>query len=409
MNLGDNAKEIYMSAIKSVDPFERTLCEIQNVVRDGETVSVIAVGKAAVPMAAAAEKALGNRIKRGLCITKYGHTGDFSPEHFEIIEAAHPVSDENSVIAAEKAMEIAKNALDGDTVLVLLSGGASALMEKSRVGSEVQRRITEKLLKRGADIEETNAVRRRLSLVKGGLLAAECYPARVVTLALSDVLSNDKSAIGSGVTVPDTTPDEFVLAAAKKYLYDEPAEVIEALKGRETPKINDGGYRFVGDISLLCRAAAEKASSLGYDTHISETLLTGEARSAAENIVSDALNSKCKKSCFIYGGETTVTVKGNGLGGRNQEAALCAAIALDGKKDIVFVSVGSDGTDGPTDAAGGIADGETAEIIRAAGLSPEKYLENNDSYNALKAGGALIVTGPTGTNVNDLAFVLIGG
>ena len=282
-------------------------------------------------------------------------------------------------------------------------------MEKSRVGSEVQRRITEKLLKRGADIEETNAVRRRLSLVKGGLLAAECYPARVVTLALSDVLSNDKSAIGSGVTVPDTTPDEFVLVAAKKYLYDEPSEVIEALKGRKTPKINDGGYRFVGDISLLCRAAAEKASSLGYDTHISETLLAGEARSAAENIVSDALNSECKKSCFIYGGETTVTVKGNGLGGRNQEAALCAAIALDGKKDIVFVSVGSDGTDGPTDAAGGIADGETAGKIRAAGLSPEKYLENNDSYNALKAGGALIVTGPTGTNVNDLAFVLIGG
>ena len=359
-------------------------------------------------MARAAEDALGNIISAGLCVTKYDHADGFKSDRFEIIEAAHPISDENSIRAAERAIELADNAGENDTVLVLLSGGASALVEKSIISPQRQRKITEKLLKRGANIEETNAVRRRLSLIKGGRLAQHCCPARTVTVALSDVLSNDKSVIGSGMTVRDETTDEEVMKIAKKYLYDEPSDIFEILKKGADKPINDGGYTFAGDISLLTASAGTAAKELGYEVEIYGDFLTGEAVDAAKSVIEKALQKRDgKKRCLIFGGETTVTVRGGGKGGRNQEMALYAAIRLDGERDILFVSVGSDGTDGPTDAAGGFADPNTASVMRAAGINPEISLQNNDSYNALRSADALIFTGPTGTNVNDLTFVLI--
>lgn len=407
MSLQADAGAIYKYAIECVDPYRETASAIKKTLPNESGITVFAIGKAAVPMARAAEDTLGDRIKIGLCVTKYGHSNGFSPTGFEIIEAAHPVSDENSIKAARRALEIADALGASDTVLVLLSGGASSLFEDSTVSPERQRRITEKLLKRGANIEETNAVRRRLSLVKGGRFAERCFPARVVTLALSDVLSNDRSAIGSGITVRDETDFGFVAAAAKKYLYDEGSDLFGLLERQERKPMNDGGYYFVGDITRLCSAAAAKARELGYTTEVSDTLLTGDAQKVAESVIKHALKgSDGKKRCLIYGGETTVTVKGNGLGGRNQEMALLAALLLDGKENVLFASVGSDGTDGPTDAAGGISDGSTAEKIRKAGFDPAKMLENNDSYHALKAADGLIITGPTGTNVNDLTFVL---
>ncbi|MBQ6420072.1 MAG: DUF4147 domain-containing protein [Clostridia bacterium] len=399
-----DAEAIIRAAIAGALPYENTK-RILPTLPLGGRVTVFAVGKAAIPQAKAAAEVLGGRIRQGLAVTKYGHTGDFSSPYFEVIEAAHPVSDQNSVRAALRALEIAEGLTGNDTALVLLSGGGSALMEASRVDAGLQRQITEKLLSRGADITEINAVRKRLSLVKGGRLAAACYPAKVFTVALSDVLGNDKGVIASGPTVPDVTPDEAVRLAADKYLYDVPAAALACMYEKSELQINDGGYLFAGDIAMLTAAAKKAAEALGYDAQIVCDCLTGEARDRAKEIVS-SVDPQRRNRAYIYAGETTVTLTGSGKGGRNQEMALAAAIALDGVPDVVFAAAGSDGTDGPTDAAGGIVDGDTAESMRRAGVDPAAALQNNDSYRALAAAGALLVTGPTGTNVNDLTLVL---
>ncbi len=403
MSLKQDALAIATAAIRGALPYENTLRQLKALQIEGSP-TVFAVGKAAVPMARAAAEAFGPRLKAGLLVTKYDHLGDFSAPGFECIEAAHPVADENSILAAEKAMALAQSLTAADTALFLLSGGGSAVLEKSAVPPETQRRVTRKLLSRGAQIEEINAVRKRLSLVKGGKLGALCAPAKVITLALSDVISNDKGAIASGLTTPDTAPDEAVLAVAERYLYDEP-DIFPFLKSAGAPKVNDGGYFFVGDIRMLREAAKQKAVSLGYETVVSETPLTGEAREQAARLLSQPPVLPGKRA-YLFAGETTVTLKGTGRGGRNQEMALSAAIALRGREQICFLSVGSDGTDGPTDAAGGYADGFTCARMQAAGLSPEAMLENNDSYPALKAAGDLIITGATGTNVNDITMIL---
>ena len=405
MSLKTDALEIAAAAIRAADPYESTCEALRNCLPRDRAFTVFSIGKAAIPMARAAADTLGGRIKTGLAVTKYGHTGDFSSPYFQVIEAAHPVSDENSIRAAETALAIADTLGGDDIAVVLLSGGGSALFEKSLIPPEVQREITKKLLARGAEIGEINAVRRRISAVKGGKFAARCYPAKVITFALSDVLNNDKSVIASGITVKDDTPDSFVKAVADRYLYDADASVLDALYHKEEAPVNDGGYRFVGDINLLCEAAKVRAEALGYQAEIVSKALTGEAREQAEAILA-ASSERSGKRAYLYGGETTVTLKGSGLGGRNQEMALAAAIALKGRNGIAFCSVGSDGTDGPTDAAGGGADGDTYAKMQTAGVTPEAALADNDSYHALKAAGDLIVTGPTGTNVNDLTFVL---
>ena len=401
MSLREDALSIAAAAVRGALPYDNTLRILRELDLPGFP-AVLAVGKAAVPMARAAADHFGARLKRGLLVTKYDHLGPFSAPGFTCMEAAHPVSDDNSVLAAERALSLAKSLAEGDTLLVLLSGGGSALMEKSAVPAETQRDVTKKLLARGADIGELNAVRKRLSLVKGGRLAAAAYPARVVTVALSDVLDNDKGVIASGPTVQDGTPDETVRDIIEKYLYDVPGL---PLGGAGPLKINDGGYYFAGDVNLLCEAAKTEAEALGYTAVIVDRRLTGEARDAAENILA-AVPAAEGKRAYIYAGETTVTLRGNGRGGRNQEMALAAAIALKGRENICFLSMGSDGTDGPTDAAGGTADGKTYAGMLASGVVPEQALANNDSYHALKACGGLIVTGATGTNVNDITLVL---
>ena len=405
MSLKDDALNIAAAAVKAADPYQTTCEALKKYLPWDGAFTVFSIGKAAIPMARAAADTLGGRIRKGLAVTKYGHTGDFASPYFQVIEAAHPVSDENSIRAAETALAIADGLDENDTVVVLLSGGGSALFEKSLIPPEDQRAITQKLLARGAAIGEINAVRRRISAVKGGKFAARCWPARVVTFALSDVLDDDKSVIASGITVRDDTPDDFVKAVADKYLFDIDNAVTEQLYKKEELTLNDGGYHFVGNIDLLCEAAKARAEKQGYSAEIVSKALTGEAREQARRIIA-AVPEATGKRAYIYGGETTVTLTGKGLGGRNQEMALAAAIALRGREHIAFLSVGSDGTDGPTDAAGGAADCATYEKMRAAGVSPEAALADNDSYRALQACGDLIVTGPTGTNVNDITLVL---
>ena len=401
-----DALDIISCAIRAADPYDSTkniLNELEKEV--GGKLTVFSIGKAAVPMASAAQDVFGDEIKTGLLITKYGHCGDFHSDYFEMIESAHPVSDENSILAAERALDIAESLKENDALIVLLSGGGSALMEKSVLPSETQREITRKLLARGAEIDEINAIRRRISLVKGGRLAAAAYPAKVYTVALSDVLNNDKSVIASGITVREPLMKSDFEKIANKYLPEYADEFSRILSDDVQLKINDGGFFFAGDINSLCSAAEKRAQELGYNIADSARSLNGEASDTAASLIADLLKHS-GKNAFIYGGETTVTLKGSGLGGRNQEMALRAAIELRGKKNIVFASAGSDGTDGPTDAAGGIVDGNTYGEMVKAGISPEAELENNNSYYALKAVDALIVTGPTGTNVNDLTLIL---
>lgn len=405
-SLKTDALDIINYAIKHADPYDRTL-EILKTLKIAESgrLFVFAVGKAAVPMAKAAEDFLGEKIDNGLLVTKYEHAKNAPVKRFEIIEAAHPVSDKNSVFAAEKALSLAEQLGENDVCIVLLSGGGSALFEKSSVLFETQRDITKKLLARGAEIDEINAIRRSISLVKGGKFAEKIYPARVITIALSDVLSNDKSVIASGITVPEPLCAEKIRAIADEYL-PEYKEIFSPFTNKnKTAKINDGGFFFAGNIDSLCDAAEKRAAALGYTIETSFRALTGEARDEAKKILYSVKNEGGKRA-YIFGGETTVTLKGNGLGGRNQEMALSAAIELKGRENIVFASAGSDGTDGPTDAAGAIADKDTFFKIERAGLDPKNELENNNSYYALKAAGDLIVTGPTGTNVNDLTIVL---
>ncbi len=401
-----DALDIISCAVGAADPYDSTkkiLDELKKKI--GGELTVFSIGKAAVPMASAAQDVFGGQIKKGLLITKYGHCGDFCSDFFETIEAAHPVSDENSILAAEKALDTAEGLKENDILIVLLSGGGSALMEKSVLPSETQREITRRLLARGAEIDEINAIRRRISLVKGGRLAAAAYPAKVYTVALSDVLNNDKSVIASGITVREPLTKSDFERIANKYLPEYADELSRLLSHDVRLEINDGGFFFAGDINSLCSAAEKRARELGYSVADSARSLTGEASDTAARLISDSLRHS-GKNAFVYGGETTVTLKGSGLGGRNQEMALRAAIELCGKENIVFASVGSDGTDGPTDAAGGIVDGKTYEKMIKAGISPEAELENNNSYYALKAVDALIVTGPTGTNVNDLTLIL---
>lgn len=401
----NDALDIISCAVKAADPYDSTR-NILNSLKDElmQSLTVFSIGKAAVPMADAAQSVFGERIKNGLLVTKYSHIGSFFSKYFDMVEAAHPISDNNSILAAEKALMIAENLGEGDALLVLLSGGGSALLEKSVVSAEIQRDITKKLLARGAEIDKINAIRRRISLVKGGKLAAAAYPAKVYTVALSDVLSNDKSVIASGITVKESLPKDEFLKIANKYL-PEYIEIFKTTVSDEEIKINDGGYFFAGDINSLCSAAEKRAKELGYNVADSFRALTGEASDNAARLIAKALKQS-GKNAYVYGGETTVTLKGGGLGGRNQEMAFRAAIELKGKDNIVFASVGSDGTDGPTDAAGGIADGDTYRKMKEKGIDPEAELKNNNSYYALGAADALIVTGPTGTNVNDLTLIL---
>lgn len=375
---------------------------------------VIAIGKAAYRMAAAANEVLADKVKAGIIITKYGHGGE-PLSGFEQVEAGHPVPDENALIGAGKALALVKGLTARDTVVFLVSGGGSALFEEPLPGIKLVdiADVTEQLLSCGADIVEMNTIRKHLSGVKGGRFAGACAPARVLNIVLSDVLGDSLDSIASGPTYPDSSTSVQALAIVGKYGLKISDEVRTALQ-LETPKALDNvTTEITGNVRILCQAAARAAKDLGYQPLLLTTTLCCEARDAGcmvGSMVAEVRESgnPLKAPCaLILGGETLVRIRGAGKGGRNQELALAAAIRIDGMEDAVIFSVGSDGTDGPTDAAGGIVDGDFVRRCKAAGHDPGRYLDNNDSYTLLQAMDALVMTGPTGTNVNDLVVALV--
>lgn len=374
---------------------------------DGRLI-LVAVGKAAWQMAVAAQSRLDGKISDGIVITKYHHSkGPIG--NLTVFEAGHPVPDENSYCATQAAINLVTGLSKSDLVLFLLSGGGSALFERPLIEPKELADITRQLLARGADITEMNTLRKHFSEVKGGRFAELCAPAQVFSIILSDVLGDSLDVIASGPTCPDSTTVEQAISIVKKYNLTL-SDHAKVMMRRETPKQLTNVQSIVtGSVRQMCAAASNAAAQLGYVPVILSTSVCCEAREAGSFLASIARQySNSEKSlAFILGGETVVHLTGNGLGGRNQELVLGAARGIAGMRDTMIFSVGSDGTDGPTDAAGGWVDGYTLERMSSAGLCLDDVMRNNDSYHALKAIGGLIVTGPTGTNVNDLSCLLL--
>ena len=325
-------------------------------------------------------------------------------------EAGHPVPDENSFSGTREALDLVSGLSESDTVLFLLSGGGSALFEDPLIPGEELQDITGQLLACGADIVEINTIRKRLSGVKGGRFALRCAPAHVVSVVLSDILGDPLDMIASGPAVPDSSDCAQALAIAEKYSLALTPRA-RALLMQETPKtLSNVSTQITGSVRELCTAAAAACRELGYEPLILTDQLCCQAREAGSFLASMAKThtGSGKKLAFLAGGETVVKLSGKGKGGRNQELALAAAPGIAGIPGAAVFSIGSDGTDGPTDAAGGYVDYETAAELAVQGISIHTVLENNDAYHALKAAGGLIITGPTGTNVNDVAVALLG-
>lgn len=376
-------------------------------------VVLVAIGKAAWRMAKAASEALGDRLHGGTVVTKYDHSmGEI--EGLEIFEAGHPFPDENTLKGTARALEKIKDLSPEDTVLFLVSGGGSALFERPGDGVSLEDlvSVTDKLLACGADIVEINMIRKRLSSVKGGRFAQLAAPAHVFAVVLSDVLGDRLDSIASGPAHPDGSTVQEALRIVEKYGLTLRPGLLEVLR-KETPKELDNVSTVIaGSVTSLCAAAEETAAELGYRTLLLTTTLSCEAREAGSLMASVAREIRASgrpaepPCAILLGGETIVRLRGKGKGGRNQEIALAAAMGIKGLKDTVLLSIGSDGTDGPTDAAGGLVDGQTAENLKGLGMDPEDILAENDSYNGLNACGCLVITGPTGTNVNDLTVLL---
>jgi glycerate 2-kinase len=410
----EDALIMIKESLKAVLPETAVIKALDQKEFSGKAV-VVAIGKAAWTMANAAKGALGGRVSQGIVITKYEHSQGAIPG-FAIIEAGHPIPDENSVRGARKALELVANLEEDDHVILLLSGGGSSLFEKPMDGITLEdiMNITGQLLGCGADIVEINTIRKRLSAVKGGRFALQCGKAKIYAIVLSDIIGDRLDYIASGPVYPDSSTSEEALRIVAKYGLQIEANV-RGLLSIETPKtISNCETVIAGSVSALCEAAAENALKLGYRPVILTSTLECEAKEAGKFMAAIAREIKGAKSnnllappcAVIAGGETVVHLVGKGKGGRNQELALSAALGIVGLENVVVFSLGSDGTDGPTDAAGGIVDGTTTGRMKLNGIIPETYLDNNDSYNALKASGDLLKTGPTGTNVNDLIVLL---
>ena len=392
-------------------------------------VVVVGAGKAGAGMAAAVEAFLGPRIDAGWVNVAYGYQPAHPLSQVHIHPAGHPLPDAATLEGSRHILSILDGLRAGDLALVLLSGGASALLEQplEEVSLADLRAVTGMLLRSGAAIREINAVRKHLSRVKGGRLAQRVVErgAQVAVLVISDVVGNPLDAIGSGPCAPDPTTfaDAWAVLERRGLLEQAPPAVRRVLEQGcagllpETPKPGDPlfarvRHEIVADNRTAAQAAVERAQALGLHARLLTTSLEGEARQAGEMLAALARQlsadpSLPRPACLVLGGETTVTVRGGGRGGRNQEVALAAALALDGCPGVLVATLATDGVDGPTDAAGAIVDGSTVARCRAQGLDPQAHLDANDVYPLFAALGDLIVTGPTGTNVNDLAFVLI--
>ena len=403
-----HADAIIASSIEAVKPDEAVARALKSYHPHGGKTLLVAAGKAAWQMAAAAAKVLP-KIDGGVVVTKYGHVlGDIPG--VVCCEGGHPVPDEGSFAGTRKALKLVENLTAEDSVIFLLSGGGSALFESPLISPEELQDITRQLLACGADIVEMNTVRKRLSGVKGGRFAQACAPAQVFSIVLSDILGDPLDMIASGPAYPDSSTCAQALHIAKKYGL-KLSENAWKLLAQETPKSLDNvTTQITGSVRELCAAAGEKCAEMGYTPVLLTDQLCCEAREAGSLLASIAKTHAGggKKLAYLAGGETVVHLTGKGKGGRNQEVALAGAEGLAGLNACLF-SVGSDGTDGPTEAAGGYVDGDTKAALDAAGVSIFDVLQNNDAFHALEASGGLIITGPTGTNVNDVAVLLIGG
>ena len=401
-----DANAIIAASIEAVKPDEAVQRALQSFRPGAGRTLLVATGKAAWQMAYAAVKCLG-KVDGGVVVTKYDHVKGEIPG-VQCCEGGHPVPDQGSFSGTQKALELVKDLTAEDTVLFLLSGGGSALFEAPLVDADELQDITRQLLDCGADIVEMNTIRKRLSGVKGGRFAQLCAPAKVFSIVLSDILGDPLDMIASGPAYPDSTTCEQALGIAKKYglkLSDRAWELL----AQETPKeLTNVTTQITGSVRELCAAAAKKCEQMGYTPVLLTDQLCCEARHAGSFLSSIAMTHKDtdKPLAYLAGGETVVRLTGKGKGGRNQELALAAAPGLDGLNAAVF-SVGSDGTDGPTDAAGGYVDGETMAALRSQGVDVFEVLQDNDAYHALKKSDGLIFTGATGTNVNDVAVLLI--
>lgn len=383
-------------------------------------------GKASASMAQAAEEIFGDRLATGIITTKYGHT--LSLRQTESIEAGHPIPDQNGIDGTRKVQSLMKACGKDDLVIFLLSGGGSSLLPlpADGISLEEKQKVTQLLLDSGADIKEINTIRKHISQAKGGWLARWAYPSTVLTFILSDVVGDPLEVIGSGPTVPDSTTFEDALEVLKKYdlLEKISLSIRDYLcsgkegKAEETPKPGDSAFDRVTNIVIgsnlfALKAAQTEALRYGFNTLILSSSIVGETREAAQfhasiarELVSSG-NPVRKPACIISGGETTVTIRGAGLGGRNQEFALAGAIEIEGLEKVILLSGATDGTDGPTDAAGAIADHTTTKRAMLKGLDPKKHLKDNNAYPFFKSLGDLLITGPTYTNVMDVRILLV--
>lgn len=408
MNLREDANQIIAKSIKAVLPDEAVHKALATKNFGTGKVYMVAAGKAAWQMAQAAATILGERLEAGVVVTKYNHVMGDIPKT-RCYEGGHPLPDENSFKGTQAALELIADLKKEDTVLFLLSGGGSALFEKPLVSGEELADVTKQLLACGADIVEMNTIRKRLSAVKGGRFAKVCEPAQVFSIVLSDILGDPLDMIASGPAYPDSTTCQDALAVAEKYGLQLSDTARELLK-QETPKVlYNVETQITGSVRNLCEAAAEACAERGYKPFLLTDRLSCEAREAGSFLASIAKTWQGTEEslAFLAGGETVVHLTGKGKGGRNQELALAAAEGIARLTGTAVFSFGSDGTDGPTDAAGGYSDMDTKEKLQKQGVVIYDVLQNNDAYHALEKTDGLIITGATGTNVNDVAVVLI--
>lgn len=434
------AAQLQQAALEAVEPAEavyRVLTRVGNsiLVNDRaydlgqyDRILIVGAGKASIPMADAVAEVLRDRLTGGVVITKYQHTDRSLHSSLRVHEAGHPVPDQNSINGARDMQDRLRDLTARDLVFCVLSGGASALMTMpaENISLEDLQATTKLLLRAGASIDQVNAVRKHLDLIKGGGLARLAGEAALISLVLSDVVGDDLSVIASGPTAPDRSTFADAWRVIDRYgLIDQlpqsarnRLELGKSNRIADTPKPGDPLFAndqivIVGSNRLAAEAAETLAKKLNFNTLLFSTFVQGEAREVAK--VAAALAKEIiaserpvkRPACIIWGGETTVTVKGQGKGGRNQELALAAAIAIDSLPNVLIEALGTDGTDGPTDAAGAIATGETLSRARDLNLDARTYLANNDAYHFFQPLNDLIITGPTGTNVNDLLFLLI--
>lgn len=408
MSLRNDAEIIVKEALQKVMPDEAVVQALSDKKFGDGKLYVVAAGKAAWQMAKTAVDLLKDKVEAGVCVTKYDHVKGEIPK-IKCFEAGHPVPDENSFLGTQAALDLVSNLTEKDTVIFLLSGGGSALFEKPFVSGEELSDITQQLLACGADITEMNTIRKRLSAVKGGRFAQLCEPAKVFAIVLSDILGDPLDMIASGPAYPDTSTCEQAMAIIQKYNLKLSEHAMSYME-QETPKtLTNVETVITGSVRNLCAAAASACERLGYEPMILTDQLSCEAKEAGAFLAAIAKSHQYteKSIAFIAGGETVVHLTGKGKGGRNQELALSAAAGISQLKDTAVFSVGSDGTDGPTDAAGGYCDDSTKSLLEAEGINIYQVLKNNDAYTALEKTGGLIITGATGTNVNDVSVLLI--